>query len=228
MPVHPYTDQYTTIRQRCTRHLSESPKGNYHTIFMNLYIRYFNDEFLAHNVDEAIDFLASLKIEDFDLGEAFRRDLKSYAQSDIPYPKRYKVHSRVYFIVIKTLADNLADFKTRGSMRAEADTHEETPFQAKKKMKTSALNEIMPGWYDGTLTFKRVIAIPGTNKFQYKDTRFRAQCKAQSPIDCYNRIVEHLKNRQDVDSRSQFSSAKGKNFTYTYLGDKRPAMPQEA
>ena len=40
--------------------------------------------------------------------------------------------------------------------------------------------------------------------------------KGYSGIDCYNRIVEHLRER--VDERSQFPSAKGKNFHFTYLG----------
>jgi len=35
-------------------------------------------------------------------------------------------------------------------------------------------------------------------------------------MDCYNRIVEHL--RQRVDDRSQFPSVKGKNFRYRFLG----------
>jgi len=35
-------------------------------------------------------------------------------------------------------------------------------------------------------------------------------------MDCYNRIVEHLRER--VDPRSQFPSAKGKNFKFKYLG----------
>ncbi len=195
---------------------------------MNLYIRYFNDEFFAHSVDEAIEFLASLKIENFDLGKEFKHDLQLYADSDIPYPKRYKIHSRVYFIVIKTMADNLADFKNKGNVHVDAEENEDLSFQNKKKMKISVLNEEVPGWYDGTLIFKRVIAIPGTNKFQYKDTRFRAQCKARSPIDCYNRIVAYLKGRQDVDTRSQFSSARGKNFSFTYLGNKRPTVSKEA
>ena len=66
------------------------------------------------------------------------------------------------------------------------------------------------------MDFKRVQMVPGTNKFQYRDTHFVAQLKAESPMDCYNRIVEHL--RQRVDERSQFPSAKGKNFKYTFLG----------
>jgi hypothetical protein len=78
------------------------------------------------------------------------------------------------------------------------------------------LNEVNPGWYEGSLDFKRVIMIPGTGKFQYKDTHFSARCKAQSGLDCYNRIIDHLRER--VDERSQFPSAKGKNFTYCYLG----------
>jgi hypothetical protein len=61
-----------------------------------------------------------------------------------------------------------------------------------------------------------VLLVPGTGKFQYRDTRFVARVKAESGIDCYNRIVEHLQER--VDERSQFPSAKGKNFKFTYLG----------
>jgi hypothetical protein len=40
--------------------------------------------------------------------------------------------------------------------------------------------------------------------------------KAVSGMDCYERIVEHL--RELVDERSQFPSAKGKNFKFRYLG----------
>ena len=78
------------------------------------------------------------------------------------------------------------------------------------------LNEERQGWYEGAIDFKRVLMVPGTGKFQYRDTHFVAQVKANSPIDCYNRIVDHLRSR--VDERSQFPSAKGKNFRYRYLG----------
>ena len=78
------------------------------------------------------------------------------------------------------------------------------------------LNEINPGWYEGSLDFKRVLLIPGTGKFQYRDTQFVAYVKAESGLDCYERIVDYLRER--VDERSQFPSAKGKNFKFTYLG----------
>jgi hypothetical protein len=39
-------------------------------------------------------------------------------------------------------------------------------------------------------------------------------------MECYNRIVSHL--RQRVDERSQFPSVKGKNFKFRYLGMAKP------
>ena len=80
----------------------------------------------------------------------------------------------------------------------------------------SRLNEERAGWYEGSLDFKRVAMVPATGKFEYRDTHFVARCKAMSGADCYGRIVEHLRER--VDSRSQFPSAKGKNFKFRYLG----------
>jgi len=78
------------------------------------------------------------------------------------------------------------------------------------------LNEERSGWYEGVIDFKRVLLVPGTGKFQYRDTHFVARVKAESGMDCYNRIIEHLQER--VDERSQFPSAKGKNFKFYYLG----------
>lgn len=68
------------------------------------------------------------------------------------------------------------------------------------------LTEERPGWYEGSLDFKRVVMVPATGKFEYRDTHFVADVKAMSGIDCYERIVEHLRGR--VDSRSQFPSAR--------------------
>ena len=72
------------------------------------------------------------------------------------------------------------------------------------------------GWYEGSLDFKRVVLIPATGKFEYRDTHFVANVKAMSGQDCYDRIIEHLRER--VDSRSQFPSVKGKNYHFRYLG----------
>ena len=178
---------------------------------MNLYLRYFDREALVSNVDEAIEFLG--KIEEIGMNDVLEADIREYVASDVFFPKRYKIRPRVYFIIIKTEAATMQDFKEKKAVRShsEAPVKESSPSIAMLK-----LNEDRPGWYEGVIDFKRVLMVPGTGKFQYRDTHFVAQVKANSPQDCYNRIVEHLRPR--VDERSQFPSAKGKNFKYRFLG----------
>lgn len=178
---------------------------------MNLYIRYFDCETLATSVDEAIEFLGG--IDEIGMNPVLEADIRDYANSDVFYPKRYKIRPHVYFIIIKTEAATMQDFKEKRALRGNPMTAEKERNASPVIMK---LNEEREGWYEGTMDFKRVQMVPGTGKFQYRDTHFVAQVKALSGIDCYNRIVEHL--RQRVDERSQFPSAKGKNFRFKYLG----------
>ena len=162
-----------------------------------------------YSVDEAIDFLA--RIDEIGMNPDLEDDIRAYVASDMIYPKRYKIRPRVYFIIIKTDAASMQEFKNNRTLREEP---------APKERGTSPvilkLNEEREGWYEGSIDFKRVQMVPGTGKFQYRDTHFVAQVKAISGLDCYNRIVDHL--RQRVDDRSQFPSAKGKNFQFVYLG----------
>ena len=176
---------------------------------MNLYLRYFDRETLVSTVDDAIDFLRS--IDEIEVDPELEADIREYVASDVFYPKRYKIHPRVYFIIIKTDAPTMQDFKEKKAVHTPED-----PLPKHTSPVLNRLTEICPGWYEGTLDFKRVVLIPTTGKCEYRDTRFVAQCKANSGIDCYNRMVEHLRDR--VDSRSQFPSAKGKNFKFKYLG----------
>lgn len=176
---------------------------------MNLYIRYFDQEVLVKDVDEAIAFLAD--IDEIGMNPMLERDVREYVESNVMYPKRYKIRPRVYFIIIKTEAETMDDFKEKKAVRpASTIVKPEAPALVR-------LNEERFGWYEGSLDFKRVSIVPGTGKFQYRDTHFVACCKAVSGMDCYNRIVDHLSQR--VDPRSQFPSAKGKNFKFTYLGE---------
>ena len=93
---------------------------------------------------------------------------------------------------------------------------------------TEQLNELHVGWYESSLTFKRVVQNPDTGKCQYVDTFFKVRLKAKSALDAYNRIIEHLQNRQDVDPRSQFPSAKSSNYEYTFLDVEREAAERAA
>ena len=176
---------------------------------MNLYLRYFDKEAFVKSADEAIDFLKA--IDEIGMNPVLEADIREYAASDVFYPKRYKIRPRVYFIIIKTEAASMADFKEKKAVRNTVP--EKTNQGVSNVMK---LNEERDGWYEGTIDFKSVQQVPGTGKFQYRDTHFVAIVKAMSGLDCYNRIVEHL--RQRVDERSQFPSAKGKNFKFRYMG----------
>ena len=176
---------------------------------MNLYLRYFDQETLVTNVDQAIKFLSG--IPEIKMDASLEADIREYAASDVCFPKRYKVRPRVYFIIIKTSAANMRDFKDKKAVRTAPENRRENSISAVQK-----LNEKLAGWYEGTIDFKRVVLIPATGKFEYRDTHFVADVKAMSGQECYSRIVDHL--RQRVDNRSQFPSAKGKNFSFRYLG----------
>ena len=176
-----------------------------------MYLRYFDKEILVSTVDEAIDFLRS--IDDIEMNPLLEADIREYVASNIYYPKRYKVHPRVYFIIIKTDAQSMQDFKEK---RAVHDAGDAVPASKATAPALVRLNEIRDGWYEGIVDFKRVLMVPGTGKFQYRDCQFVARLKAISGMECYERMVDYLRER--VDDRSQFPSPKGKNFKFRYLG----------
>ncbi len=180
---------------------------------MNLYIRYFDREALVANADEAVDFLRG--IPEIDMVPSLEADIRDYVAGDVYYPKRYKVRPRVYFIIIKTEAATMLDFKQKKALRTNVLPTGDHREQVTPSL--SKLNEEKPGWYEGALDFKRVVLVAATGKHEYRDTHFVAQVKALSGLDCYNRIVDHLRDR--VDGRSQFPSAKGKNFKFKFLGE---------
>lgn len=186
---------------------------------MNLYVRYFTQETVATNMDEVAAFLETL--HEVTLSDDALNRIKFYFTSKNLYPFRLKVNFTNYVLFLKTEASNLEEFKRMEQLRNEQkDNGSYTP--EKKKSALEIMSEVNPGWYEASITFKRVVPIHDTNKFQYCDTRFRVRLKADSPIDSYNRIINHLRNRQDVDSRSQFPSAKSANFTCKYIGEQCP------
>lgn len=180
---------------------------------MNLYIRYFDSEVLVYSVEEAFDFLYS--IEELGMNPQLEDEIRDYVESDIFYPKRYKIRPKVYFIIIKTTAETMEDFKNKKALNP-ASTQNAAARKDVVASTMSKLTEERPGWYEGILDFKRVVLIPGTSKFEYRDTHVEYRCKAYSGINCYENIIDYLRER--VDERSQFPSAKGKNFKFKYLG----------
>lgn len=198
---------------------------------MNLYIRYFDNETLVTNVDDALYFLD--QIDEIGLNDKIANDVRNYFESDVRFPKRYKVRPKIYFIMIKTDANNMKEFKeyrnnsvnkannddTALDAETEADNNEQQIAMHRERQSYNSayvLQEERFGWYEGTYTFKRVVINPSTGKNEYRDTRFIVQCKAMSGLDCYNRMIDYLQTC--VDNRSQFPSAKGRNFSFAYLG----------
>lgn len=188
---------------------------------MNIYARYFNQDALVSNFDELMEFLSS--IPDVPINQRLIDDIHAYIDSDMPYPKRYKIRPRVYFILIKTAALTLEEFKA--NRRVEGTYHAggpSEPIMNKKEFRTAQLSEVRKGWYYGSIVFKRVIQVAHTTKFRYQDTPFEAYVQAESGQDCYDQIISHLKNRSEVDLRSQFPSARGVKFKYIYIGESLP------
>ena len=191
---------------------------------MNFYARYFDQEVLVCNTDELIDFLVS--IPEINVTQKMVDDILAYANSDMPFPMRYKIRPRVYFIIIKTTARSMSEFKEHKTPGTY--TQNNAAAVNPKDIKTQQLNEQNFGWYYGEIDFKRVILIQETSKFQYQDTKFSAFVKAESGQQCYNLIIEHLRSRHDIDARSQFPSAKGDKFNFKYYGERiTPDMVNE-
>ena len=186
---------------------------------MNLYIRYFAHEAFVKSVEEAADFLRT--IPEIKVEQSLINRINAFYIGSSIYPYHLKVSFNNYVIIIKSDAQSMEEFKEQQKKREEQKNDPKHPGVMTERRRTiqDILNEPRYGWYEAGLTFKRVVLIPETSKFQYKDTLFRVRVKAQSAMDCYNRIVDHLRNRQDVDSRSQFPSSKSSNFYYTYLGE---------
>ena len=177
---------------------------------MNLYIRYFDEETLVNSVEEALAFLASL--DDVEVDSVIRTELEKFMSSSAMYPKHVKVSNRSFFIAIKTTATTMEEFKAKGA------TQNKTEKTIQKEVLAN-YSQPQPGWYTAKVMFERVIQNPETQKSKYADTPFVCKLKAESVQDCYDKVIAHLRGRQEIDARSQYPSIKSPNFEFEYLGE---------
>lgn len=182
---------------------------------MNLYIRYFNHETLAHDLDESLAFLEG--IGEFAVNKTVAEKIMNFIESSSMFPMRLKVSYSNYVLFLKTEADTLERFHELEVLNKEAKAEAKQTLAERKQSILNALNEPRPGWYETSVLFKRVVMIPETQKCQYVDTTFVANVKADSVMDAYDRTISHLQSRGDVDSRSQFPSVRSDAFTYKFL-----------
>lgn len=184
---------------------------------MNLYIRYFAHETLAHDLAEALAFIEG--IGEFNVNDSFSERITNFIDSTSTYPMRLKVSYSNYILFLKTDATTIEEFHELEEKLKEANEENKQTIAEKKRLMMEALNEKHEGWYETNVMFKRVVIAPETLKCQYIDTSFAARLKAESAMDAYNRTIEHLQNRDDIDQRSQFPSVRSDSFSYKYLGE---------
>lgn len=200
---------------------------------MNLYVRYFDHETLATNMDDVVDFLQSIR--EIKVNDDMLARVDDFLQSDNTFPFRLKVNYSNYVLFLKTDAQDMEEFKILEQQRKAQREEGRMTAAERKRMQLEALNEPQSGWYEAQIVFKRVMMNVITAKCSYVDTVFKARLKADSAMDCYNRVIDYLQSRSDIDPRSQFPSPKNSNFEYTFLGqeldeepDAEPEQEQEA
>ena len=76
---------------------------------MNIYVRFFDFDTLVSDKEGVIQFLQSLP--DVELTDELIEEIKDYINSDTTYPKRLKIRPHIYFILIKTIASSMEEFK---------------------------------------------------------------------------------------------------------------------
>lgn len=168
---------------------------------------------MSSGLDDLFDFLES--IPDITLNDQMVDEVRAYVTGSDNYPKRVKVRTRNYFILIKTAAESLEEFKAY-KIQENAALRDNRNMQRDQRVGELQLQR--EGWYFGSLNFKRVM-MTAEGKSKYVDAAFSAYVKARSGQHCYNRIVEYLQSRPDIDARSQFPSQKGQNFKFEYMGE---------
>ncbi len=177
---------------------------------MNYYARYFDSESVLPTPRALVDFIAS--VPQITMTEELEGAILKFCEDKTSFPRHFRLPNKHTFIVIKTNASSLDEFKTVGAnggiARGEA-----------KEPKNSVVDELHPGKYNVRVLFRRAVVNPETHKCAFVDETFEVEMLAQSQRQCYDVVLEHLKNHPDIDARSQYPSIRSANFTATLLSE---------
>lgn len=177
---------------------------------MNYYARYFDSEGVFNTPQALVNFIAS--IPQIMMTDELAAAMLKFCEDKTSFPRHFRLPNKHTFIVIKTNASSLDEFKTVGANGGVVPS-------AAKEAKGTAVDELRPGKYHVSITFRRAVVNPETRKCVFVDETFEAEMLAQSQRQCYDVVVEHLKNHPELDARSQFPSVRSANFTATLLGE---------
>lgn len=172
---------------------------------MNYYFHFFEYETVLPDSEQLIAYISN--VPGIEMTTQLAEEIRQFCEEETNFPRRWRVQKKCTFIIIKTTAETLEQFKDRGSMGgAKAENSDES---------TSAMNifdEIHESWYRVIIKFKRVVVNPQTGKGTYVDDEFEVRMFANSQRECYDRCVEYLTKHPEIDPRSQMPSIKSKNF----------------
>lgn len=179
---------------------------------MYYYTRYFDSEGVFESPQLLVEYISS--IPQITMTEELSDAVLKFCTDKTSFPRHFRLPNKSTFIVIKTTATSLEEFKTRG---ANGGNNASEP----KEPKCSVADEIHPGLYDVSMVFRRAIVNPETRKCSFVEETFEAEMLAQSQRQCFDVVMEHLKNHPDVDPRSQYPSIRSSNFSATLLSEQQ-------
>lgn len=171
---------------------------------MNYYARYFDSEGVFPTPQALVSFIAS--IPQILMTEELSEAILKFCAEKTSFPRHFRLPNKSTFIVIKTNAVTLDEFKTRGANGGVIAVEN-------KELKQAPVDEIRPGRYEVQMVFRRAIVNPETRKCSFVEETFEVEMLAQSQRQCFEVVMEHLKNHPDVDSRSQYPSIRSANFS---------------
>ncbi len=177
---------------------------------MNYYARYFDNEEVFNNIADLTDFLSDILHDGFT--QELANEVVAFCSDKTNFPRHFRLPDKTTFIIIKTNSQTLEEFKTRGANGGVLPAS--TPAREEQK---SAYDEINPGTYDVTIVFRRAIVNPDSRKCLYVDETFQAQILADSQRQCYDTVLDYLRNNPEVDARSQYPSIRSNNFQATLI-----------
>lgn len=175
---------------------------------MNYYARYFDFEGVLNSPETLVEFIAD--IPQITMTEELEDSILKFCADKTSHPKHFRLPNKSTFIVIKTNAETLDEFKTRGANGGALPVEQ-------KENKPSPLDEIRPGKYNVSIVFRRAIVNPDTNKCGFVDEKFEVEMLAQSQRQCFEFVTEYLRNHPDIDTRSQYPGIRSSNFNATLL-----------
>ena len=178
---------------------------------MNYYVRYFETEGVFPTPQALVEFVAN--IPQITMTDELADGIYGFCEDKTSFPRHFRLPNKNTFIVIKTTASTLEEFKERGASANSANAAEQ------KEVKLSPADEIHPGRYNVKMVFRRAIVNPDTRKCSFVEETFEVEMLAQSQRQCFDVVIDYLKNHPDVDSRSQYPSIRSSNFQATLVGE---------